>query len=109
MHAMHFVLGDHSLHFAFVEVAGGLVLIDLRGQQLQDGLAAFDFIFDVAELLVNLDEALPVLVYELDDLLAGALLDALHSSQLSLEEDEIYLGTFSLCLLAAVCCFAQVQ
>jgi hypothetical protein len=106
---MHFVLGDHSLHFAFAEVAGGLVFIDLRGQQLQNGLAAFHFIFDVAELVVDLDEALPVLVDELDDLLAGALLDPLHSSQLSLQQDEIYLGTLSVCLLAAVSSFAQVE
>jgi hypothetical protein len=46
--------------------------------------------------MVDLYESLPVLVYELDDLLAGPLLDALNSPQLSLEQDEVYLGMLSI-------------
>jgi hypothetical protein len=87
--ASQLVVGDEALHLALGEVAGGLVVVHLRAQQLQDGLAAVHLVLDQPQLAVDLHEALAMLVHELHDLLAGALLDALHTAQLPLQQQEV--------------------
>lgn len=105
MHAAQLVVGNHTLDLALREITGGLVIVNLCSQKLQDSLAALNLIFYQLELLVDLHKPFSMLIHKLYHLLAGSLLDGLDAGQLPLQRHKVDFGT----LLALLALLAQCQ
>lgn len=77
---LQFVIIDESLNFRLSQIVLRFILVNPPSEKLQDILAFPDFLLNLFQLSIDLDESFSILIDKLNDLFTSPLLDGLNFS-----------------------------